>query len=239
MPFNSFRSFNTMNFKEMVFFALKRWYVLCVLLLLSGATSLIYTNFLAVPQYRSTGKIYIQDQKRVEKDITSDEITISSTLAYDYTNLLLDRAILDQVAKVMNYKYSYVKLSRSIVVVNPENTRFIEITVQTPNAKDSKKIVDLLIDISQEKVVELLNIDRITVIRRGTVAQQPSEPNVSVHMRISLSVGAVLFLFFVAAVYILDDKVKGPDDVQNGLGLTLLGSISYASGKYSRIKREN
>lgn len=230
MPFSSLKSLNTINFKEMLIVALNKWYLLVLSLFLAALTSLVYTGFIARPYYDSIGKIYIQTQETVE-EITSDKLSISSLLVYDFQELIRDRAVLDEVSKSLNYRYSYKKLLKCISVTNPENTRFIEITVRTTNPDDSKAIADALIDVSKEKAVEILNINQVTVLHYGTKTKSPSAPDKGMHMQISLSAGVVIFLFAIAAIYIFDDKVKDADSVQNVLGLTVLGSIPYTNSR--------
>ena len=233
MPFNSLKSLNSINFKEMFLLALTKWYLLIISLLLATVFSLSYTNFLVRPQYDSTGEIYIGDQEKME-NVTTTELSTSNYLVYDYQNLIRDRAVLDEVVKKMDYKYSYNKLLRSITVSNPEYTRFIEITVRTTDPADSKRIVDFLIEISKEKAQALLNIDQINVIRQGSISFKPSTPNKTHHLRISLLVGTAVFILVIAGIYVFDDKVKDADGVQRDLGMTLLGSIPYSASKAAK-----
>ena len=233
MPFNSLKSLNTINFKEMLIVALNKWYLLLISLVMAALFSFAYTGLIAEPKYDSTGEIYIGDQDKMD-EITTTELSTSTYLVYDYQNLIRDQAVLNDVAKKMNFKYSYSYLSRAITVNNPEYTRFIEITVRTPYPKDSQKIVNLLIEISKEKAKKLLNLDQINVIRYGTITTKPSSPDKLHHLRMSLLVGLIVFILFVAGIYVFDDKVKDADSVQNDLGMTLLGSIPYSATRAAK-----
>ena len=154
MSNNDNKRTNKLNIKELIFVALGKWYIFCTMLCAFVFVSLIYTYFLVTPLYDSTGKLYITN--KTSDNITTGDLSISLYLANDYVNLIVDRAVLDEVSRDLNNKYSYAQLRSAITITNPENTRFLEITARTPSAEDSKKIVDSVCKVSQEKLVELL-----------------------------------------------------------------------------------
>ena len=236
MPFNSLKSLNTINFKEMLIVAINKWYIFLISLVLAASFSLVYTGFIAKPQYDSTGAVYIGDLEKSES-ITSTELSTSSYLVYDYQNLICDPAVLDIVAKKMNYKYSYNRLLKSITVNNPQYTRWIEITVRTPDPKDSQMIVDYIIKVSQDQAKAKLNLNQINPIRWGSLPVKPSAPNKAHHLRICLLVGTAVFILIIVGIYVFDDKVKDAESVQRDLGMTLLGSIPYSASKAARGTR--
>lgn len=233
MPFNSLKSLNSINFKEMLIVAINKWYIFLISLVLAASFSFVYTGFIAKPQYDSTGAVYIGDLEKSES-ITTSELSTSTYLVYDYQNLIRDSAVLDEVVKKMNYKYSYNKLLRSITVNNPQYTRFIEITVRTPDPKDSQKIINYIIEVSQKKAKDLLNLNQINPIRWGSLPVKPSAPNKAHHLRVCLLVGTGVFILIIIGIYVFDDKVKDAESVQRDLGMTLLGSIPYSASKAAR-----
>ena len=164
---------NNINLKDLFHFALTKWKIFAVLAVFFVAAAAIYSYLLATPLYDSAGKIYIINKET----LTSAEISASTYLTRDYTNLIADAAVLSDVSDKLGKKYSVSELKNAITVNNPENTRFIEISVRTASANDSKVIVDTVCTVAQEKITELLGVDRVTIIRKGTVAASPSVPN--------------------------------------------------------------
>lgn len=222
----------TLNLKDFLLFALQKWHLLLIITAACMICSAVYSFFFITPLYNSTGEIYILNKK--SDTISSSDLSISSYLTRDYEYLIVDRAVLDVVSQRLNGKYSVAALKRSITVENPENTRFLQITVSSPSATDSKKIVDTICEVSQEKITELLGIDSVNIIYRGTVAKAPSSPNISQNIIRAAAVGVVLFAVIVFAVYALNDKIDSAEDVENELGLTVIGNIPYNQAKSPR-----
>ena len=229
MSNNDNKRTNKLNIKDLIFVALGKWYIFCTMLCAFVFVSLIYTYFLVTPLYDSTGKLYITN--KTSENITTGDLSISLYLANDYVNLIVDRAVLDEVSRDLNNKYSYAQLRSAIKITNPENTRFLEITARTPSAEDSKKIVDSVCKVSQEKLVELLGIDRVVIIRGGNLSKAPSVPNASKNVIASIAFSVFTYAVFVCALCFLDDKINGPEDVEKFLGMSVLGNIPFNQSK--------
>lgn len=219
----------TIDYKRIIQELANKWYLYLAVLALCAALSLIYSSFIAVPQYYSTAKIYIMNKD--SQDINTSELSVSSFLTKDYENLIVDRVVLEEVADKLDLPLSYGKLSQSVSVVNPTSTRFIEVTVKNEDAATAKKIVDKICEISQEKIVEYMGIDRVTIIRKGNLPTSPSSPNARANLQKSLMVGIVLAAILLLIRYLQDDKINDPEDVERFLNLTLLGYIPYNQGK--------
>lgn len=215
----------TINIKDLCCEAISKWYFIFPIIVVCILISLIYTHYIATPMYDSTAKIYIMNKET--DTISTADISISSYLAKDYEELIVDRSVLDEVAKQLNKKISYESLKSSITINNPENTRIIEITVRSNDAKSSKLIADTICKVSQQKIVDILGIDRVNIIREGNVASSPSTPNLRNNVFNGFVIGVLISSILILSLYIMDDKIKGPDDVKKYLDLSVLGVIPF------------
>lgn len=222
MPENNKNNINN-NLKYILVFCLNKWPVFLVLTAFFVIGSLVYSCFVVTPLYDSTGKIYIMN--KASESISTSDISVSSYLTRDYENLIADRAVLDEVAKKLDYKYSCKEIERAVSLVNPDNTRFIEITVRTPSANDSKIIVDTICEVAQEKIIELLGIDRVTIIRQGSVPKTPSVPNVCGNVYKGIVAAVLCYIAVIFVLHLFNDKINNSDDVEKYLGISVLGNI--------------
>lgn len=229
MSNNSNEKTNKLNLKELALVALGKWYIFCVMLVVCVIVSIIYSYLLVTPLYDSSGKLYITNKSA--QNLTSADLSVSMYLANDYVNLIVDRAVLDEVSRDLNNKYSYGQLKSAITVTNPEDTRFLEITVRTPSAEDSKKIVDSVCKVSQEKLVELLGIDRVEIIRGGNLSTAPSVPNISKNVINGILLAVFMYAVLVCVIFLMNDKINQPEDVEKLLEMSILGNIPFNQSK--------
>ena len=187
-----------------------------------------------------TVEIELEPDKVHTAAIFANSQIILPTLEDDtkYYNCLFEFTIaqdvtltLSSTADLLDNKYSYAQLKSAVTVNNPESTRFLEITVRTPDAVDSKKIVDSICEVSQEKIVELLGIDQVAIIRKGDIASAPSSPNTSGNIVKAIIAAFVAFAGTVVLICFLNDKINGPEDIEKYLDISVLGNIPYNQNK--------
>lgn len=229
MSSNNNKSTNSIDIKELLFTALKKWYLLFIILAVFIVGSLVYSYLIVTPLYDSTGKIYIM--RKDSETVSTGDLSVSSYLTSDYENLIADRAVLDEVSQLLDNKYTFLQLKRVLTIENPEDTRFIEITARTDSAEDSKKIVDAVCKVSQEKIIDLLGIDRVTIVRNGNIPKTAAVPNVTRNLLSSFVLGILLFIAVILMIYFFNDKITNPTDVKKYLEISVLGDIPNNSAK--------
>lgn len=229
MSSNNNKSTNSIDIKELLFTALKKWYLLFIILAVFIVGSLVYSYLIVTPLYDSTGKIYIM--RKDSETVSTGDLSVSSYLTSDYENLIADRAVLDEVSQLLDNKYTFSQLKRVLTIENPEDTRFIEITARTDSAEDSKKIVDAVCEVSQEKIIDLLGIDRVTIVRNGNIPKTAAVPNVTRNLLSSFVLGILLFIAVILMIYFFNDKITNPTDVKKYLEISVLGDIPNNSAK--------
>lgn len=229
MSSNNNKSTNSIDIKELLFTALKKWYLLFIILAVFIVGSLVYSYLIVTPLYDSTGKIYIM--RKDSETVSTGDLSVSSYLTSDYENLIADRAVLDEVSQLLDNEYTFSQLKRVLTIENPEDTRFIEITARTDSAEDSKKIVDAVCKVSQEKIIDLLGIDRVTIVRNGNIPKTAAVPNVTRNLLSSFVLGILLFIAVILMIYFFNDKITNPTDVKKYLEISVLGDIPNNSAK--------
>ena len=217
------------DFKYFLSTLLHRWYLILSVTTVCAIVSIIYSCIIATPLYDSTAKIYIMNKTTTK--IASADIAISTYLTKDYEELIIDRAVLGEVAEQLDNKYSYSFLKSAVTLQNPEDTRFINITVRTSDPAVSKQIVDKICLVAQNKIVNLIGVDQVTIISEGDLASTPATPNNKDNLIKSILIGIIISCGIIFVIYILDDKINGPEDVKKYLDISVLGVIPYNSNR--------
>lgn len=223
MQDNNNKNITSLNLKDLANFSLGKWPLLACLVAVFVIAAYIYSSFVSVPLYESTGKLYIMNQ--AAEKLTSADFTISTYLTKDCENLVSDKAVLGEVSKKLGGKYSPGEIRQALSVSTPTDTRFIEISIRTASANDSKILVDTVCEVSQKKIEELLKVNRVTIIREGTVASAPTSPNIARNVSAAFLAACLIFAFIIFVSYYFNDKINSPEDVEKYLGISTLGDI--------------
>lgn len=217
------------TFKTLLNTVVRYWHILVPIVLICFVISIFYSSFIVTPLYKSTAKLYIMN--KASENVTSSDLSISTYLTRDFAAILGDDVVLSEVSADLNGKYSVSSLKRYLRIQATENTRIIEINVLSPNAKDSKKIADSICNIAEDKLVDIMGLDRVRVIRNGSVAKSPSSPNVTEEALKGFVVGLALAVAVAFILLITDNKITSEEDVEKILGLNVLTSIPFNQSK--------
>lgn len=194
--------------------------MMCVAVLLS------YSLFLQQPKYSSTSTLYILKQENSNDYVyTQSDFSLALNVVNDCTYMVKSHEVLDEIINDLNLDLDYKTLYKSIAINNPDNTRVLEVTVETDNAENSKKIVDAVCRVAANKINDTMGIDQVNVYAKGTIDINPSNSIGMTTYIVAGIVGAVVAYAVFLIAFILDDKIKTEEDVEKYLGLSILGKI--------------
>lgn len=205
---------------------LRRWYLIVGVLIVSIVFSLVGTKLFTTPQYKSTSKLYIFN---VESQSTNTaELSFSTYFAKDYAVLISDRVVLGEVIDNLDLDISYGALRNMVSVEGVEDTRWLEINVTTNDPKLSKRIADNICVVSQEKIVDMMGVNRVNIMGEATLSSRPTRSVFQTGLAYGLVIGLLLSCIILVFFALTDDKIKGVQDVERYLGISVLGTIPFS-----------
>ena len=210
---------------------LRYWKILLSVFCACFISLSFYYLYLTTPMYTSTAKLYITNKSSDLNQITSTDFNISTYLTRDFAEILTDEVILSEVAEELSNEYSTSQIKKFINITPAENTRIIEVVVISPDAKASKQIADSICRISQDKLVEIMGLDRVKIIRNGNLPKAPSSPNLVSDIGNAFLFSLLIALATAFIILISDNKLSSCDDVTEFLDINILTTIPYTNHK--------
>ena len=218
------------NIPGMFMAIIKKIWIVILAAVIVGAGAFLYFKNTYVPVYKTTVGLYIIGNKQDPAAVTS--VQIATNIAKDYELLIKDPIVLDKVSAAIKEKgicekdgtpISVSRLSRSISVESPENTRILRITVNWGSAKDVQVIANAVRDAAYEELPKITNVPASTLspAYEGTLIGS----NVLRNTVIFAFLGACLAALVIAVIYVLDDKISSRKDIEQRLGISVLGVI--------------
>ncbi|HEM3266215.1 TPA: capsular biosynthesis protein CpsC [Streptococcus suis] len=200
----------------------KKFLILLTAVLTAGL-AFVYSSFLVTPQYDSTTRIYVVSQNvEAGAGLTNQELQAGTYLAKDYREIILSQDVLTQVATELNLKES---LKEKISVSIPVDTRIVSISVRGADPNEAARIANSLRTFAVQKIVEVTKVSDVTTLEEAVPAEEPTTPNTKRNILLGLLAGGILATGLVLVMEVLDDRVKRPQDIEEVMGLTLLGIV--------------
>ncbi|MBS5220317.1 MAG: capsular biosynthesis protein CpsC [Streptococcus sp.] len=200
----------------------KKFFIIFIALVV-GTVALLGSIFLIKPKYTSTTRIYVVS--RTADNITNQDLQAGSYLVKDYQEVITSNEVLSSVIDKEKLSMTTDELSSKISVIVPEDTRVISISVEDGNAQEAADIANAVREVAAEKIKAVTKVDDVTALEAAEVPKEPSSPNIKRNTLIGFLAGAFLAIIGIVVIEVLDDRVRRPEDIEEVLGMTLLGVV--------------
>lgn len=204
----------------------KRKFSIVLVALVFAIAAFGYSAFLAKKEYQSTSRIYVVSRQNQDNNaLTNSDLQAGSYLVKDYREIILSQNVLSQAIEELKLDMTPAELSKKISVSVPTDTRILSITAKDGNPKEAARIANGLRNVAAEKIISVTKVSDVTTLDEAEVPQSPSSPNIRRNVLLGFIAGAGLMVVLMVVVEVLDDRVKRPEDVEELMGLTLLGVV--------------
>ena len=204
----------------------KRKFSIVLVALVFAIAAFGYSAFLAKKEYQSTSRIYVVSRQNQDNNaLTNSDLQAGSYLVKDYREIILSQNVLSQAIEELKLDMTPAELSKKISVSVPTDTRILSITAKDGNPKEAARIANGLRNVAAEKIIAVTKVSDVTTLDEAEVPQSPSSPNIRRNVLLGFIAGAGLMVVLLVVLEVLDDRVKRPEDIEELMGLTLLGIV--------------
>ena len=222
----------TLTLTDLLGLLWKRLWLILIAAIIAGTAYFVYDYTTYTEKYTSTAQIYVLNSEVMEgasASTTAYYFQLALTIVEDCKELLLSETVLNRVADELSLTISPSNLRSMIKIENGKDSRILKLSVTTGDPELSCAIVNSVSEQGVKRVHEIMNVNQMSVYESGKVSRIPSnDVGWQMPVLVGFVIGALVYglcLFFM----LLDDKVNDSDDVEEYLGLTILGDIPHKS----------
>ncbi len=206
---------------------LSKLWVIILVGVIGALAAYFYTSENITPTYSSTARVYIQNRQgssqSSQSDLASAAILKEDFKIYVKSEKIYRGALVSLGEDGANYK----SLGGKVTLDNNE-TRFVDITVSDPDPIRAKMLVDAIANTARVSAKKDLGVEDIAIIELGTVPTSPSSPNMQTNIILGAGVGMVAVIAVITLLTMFNNKISTAEDIENYLGIAVLGSIPNA-----------
>lgn len=193
---------------------------------LSTITALIAAliSFLFIkPAFQASTQILINNKEvnnQMEFQATQTDLQLINT----YREIIKSPVILDKVADNLEINS---ELKSMIEVSNSDQSKVITINATASNYQEAARIVNETAKVFSKEVTKIMNTDNVTVLNKADEKLKPSpvKPKPLVNTLLGFICGFMIALSTTLLKNIMDKRVNTEEDVQEILGLPVIGVI--------------
>lgn len=206
----------------------KRLGLIALLTILAITIAGVISFLVLTPVYQTSTEILVNQSPSETGQLTNQNIQTDLQLINTYSGIIKSPAILDQVVEEMNLDMTTDQLTSKITVSNADQSQIVNITVQDEDPAMAVEIANTTASVFENDIQELMNVDNVTILSPAVLKENPSPvaPNPMLNMAIAGVVGLMLGVGIAFLMEYLDTTMKDQQDIEDVLGLPLLGIVS-------------
>ena len=213
------------DLREIFFIIRKRIGMLVAITLLGLALSAVVSFYVMTPVFRtSTTLIVIKEDQPV---VDQGTLMLNRQLVKTYAQIIQSRTVAEEVIRSLGLDISPEALQNQITVQAVGDTEILRIDLVDPNPRRAQILANRVADVFMVQIEGIMKIENVSIIDRAIVPAEPFKPRPMLNMAIGTVLGGMLALGLAFVLEYMDNTIKTPDDVQNHMGLPILGGIPH------------
>ncbi|HSI68449.1 MAG TPA: Wzz/FepE/Etk N-terminal domain-containing protein [Planococcus sp. (in: firmicutes)] len=206
----------------------KRLGLIAILTVLAITIAGVVSFLVLTPVYQTSTEILVNQSPKDTGQLTNQNIQTDLQLINTSSGIIKSPAILDQVVEKIGAGLSTAQLTSKITVSNADQSQIVNITVQDEDPAMAVEIANTTASVFENNIQELMNVDNVTILSPAVLSENPAPvaPNPMLNMAIAAVVGLMLGVGIAFLLEYLDTTIKDQQDIEDILGIPLLGVVS-------------
>ncbi|MER2029106.1 MAG: Wzz/FepE/Etk N-terminal domain-containing protein [Solibacillus sp.] len=222
----------TLSLKEIVKILKQRLRLISMLTVIGIGIS-AGISFYALP-------LIYQSQTQILVNSSSEEVYSWQTTETDlrlintYNVIMTSPVILNPVIEKLNLNLTPAQLINHISISSANDSKVVNVIVENRDPSLAVEISNTVAEEFKEQIPRLMSVDNISILSAAKMSENPIpiKPNKMLNIAIGGLIGLMLGIGLAFLLEFLDMSIKGEQDVEDYLGLPLIGIVDF-------IKEEN
>ncbi|WP_333790153.1 YveK family protein [Parolsenella catena] len=186
-------------------------------------------SYVAMPNtYSATVSMYVLvKQENANSNSLSSDLSASQMVTNDVATLLKSDRVVNETASALGldslkaYKTS---------ITSSTTSRVLSLEVTGPDAEMAANVANKIADEVSSVAHDVMNVDSVNVVDSAKVPTAPSGPKRPLFMAIGLLGGLFMAVAIVVVSDMLNTKVRDEEELEELLGLPVIGRIPAVKG---------
>ncbi len=186
--------------------------------------SMVITFIFMTPKYSSSTQVLV-NQKETDNQMMAQQVQSNLQLVNTYSEIIKSPRILDKVSKNLKGKYSSEEISGMLTVSNQAESQILNIAVENESRETASKVANEIAKVFSKDVSKIMNVDNVSILSKADTNGNQISPKPLINAVVGIFLGLIVALIIIFLKEMLDKRIKTEEDVEEILGLPVLGTI--------------
>ena len=187
----------------------------------------VYSVFFMKNTYTASTSMYVLAQSESSNSNLSTDLNASQMISNDVSTLLTSDRVLDETAAQLGLE----DLDGYDIAVSSETTsRVVGLSVTGADPQVAADIANAMVETVSEVAIEVMEVKSVNAIDQASAPAAPSGPNRTLYVAVALMAGFFMAVAIVVIADMLNTKVRSEEEVEELLGIPVVGRIPAMGG---------
>ena len=215
----------------------RKWWIVALLILVGCSAAFFYSRYYIKPVFEASTDLIVNKPGETgtgQQQVDQNSINTNLMLINTYKQIIKSPVIMKQVIQMNpSLNLTVEELSSMLMINSMKDTQIITLSIQDYSYTRAASIVSAVSNVFRNQVTEIMKVNNVSVLTPADPLK-PASPVNDNHLVLMIFSFLVMLLLGLGIVYLLDyldDTVKTESDIEQVLGLTLLGNIPRMRNK--------
>ena len=186
-----------------------------------------YSVFFMKNTYTASTSMYVLAQSESSNSNLSTDLNASQMISNDVSTLLTSDRVLNETASQLGLE----DLDGYDIAVSSETTsRVVGLSVTGADPQVAADIANAMVETVSEVAIEVMEVKSVNAIDQASAPAAPSGPNRTLYVAVALMAGFFMAVAIVVIADMLNTKVRSEEEVEDLLGIPVVGRIPAMGG---------
>lgn len=187
----------------------------------------VYSVFFMKNTYTASTSMYVLAQSESSNSNLSTDLNASQMISNDVSTLLTSDRVLNETASQLGLE----DLDGYDIAVSSETTsRVVGLSVTGADPQVAADIANAMVETVSEVAIEVMEVKSVNAIDQASAPAAPSGPNRTLYVAVALMAGFFMAVAIVVIADMLNTKVRSEEEVEELLGIPVVGRIPAMGG---------
>lgn len=193
--------------------------------ILCGIAGFVYSAFIATPLYNASAMMIVNSGERYDY-VTQDQLNSATSLVETYSVIITSDTVMDEVIDNLNMEETYNSTVKGISVSAVNETQIMKITVTATDPAIALDVCEEITSVCPDVIVKTVKAGSVELVSKAHTTYKQVSPNIKRNTVLAIAFGLILAAAFVVFITVVDNRIKGENDIKNA-DIPLLGVIPY------------
>lgn len=217
---------DTMDLRQIFNIILRRLWIIILVTVVATLSSGIISYFVLEDIYQASTTLMVSKTRDDQTtNLQYNDILLNQKLVKTYSEVAKSNRVLEKVVEKLELDMSVDALRSKVQVNSVADTEIIRISVEDQDPVFAAELANSIAVVFMGEIGGIMKMDNVQFIDMAKVPKNPIKPRPAMNIAIAAVLGIMVSVFTIFLVEYFDNTIKMPQDIEQRLGLPVLGSV--------------